>query len=183
MTVAAASPRIIGAVCALALTAGALAACTPTPEPSPTPTALFSSDEEAFAAAEETYRAYLEALNEVEVSDTKSFEEVFSWSSGSALAALRESLSQLHAEKFVMTGDTTLQSAFLVTANASTGSVTLQICADVSETDLRNSSGESVVPTDRSDVQALRVGFARADTATGLAVNTTAGDESLACSP
>lgn len=63
MTVAAASPRIIGAVCALALTAGALAACTPTPEPSPTPTALFSSDEEAFAAAEETYRAYNDAGN------------------------------------------------------------------------------------------------------------------------
>lgn len=40
-----------------------LAACAPSPEPTPTPTALFSSDEEAYAAAEETYRDYNDAGN------------------------------------------------------------------------------------------------------------------------
>jgi hypothetical protein len=40
-----------------------LAACTPQPEPTPTKTALFTSDQEAFKAAEETYRAYNEAGN------------------------------------------------------------------------------------------------------------------------
>ncbi|QTV80967.1 hypothetical protein [Microbacterium sp. NIBRBAC000506063] len=34
------------------------------PEPEPTPTPLFSSEEEAFAAAEEVYRAYIDAMND-----------------------------------------------------------------------------------------------------------------------
>lgn len=63
MTHAAASPRFVGAFGALALSISVLAACAPTPEPTPTPTALFASDEEAFAAAEETYRAYNDAGN------------------------------------------------------------------------------------------------------------------------
>ena len=55
-----------------------LAGCT-TPEPTdptPTPTSAFASEEEAFAAAEATYRAYVDALNEVDLSDPETFEPV-----------------------------------------------------------------------------------------------------------
>jgi len=48
----------------MAVAGTALSACSPTAAPSPTPTAAFASEEEAFAAAEETYRAYNDAGNQ-----------------------------------------------------------------------------------------------------------------------
>lgn len=57
--------RAGAALIASAAMLGMLSACTPAePEPTPTKTALFASEDEAFAAAEETYRAYNDALNE-----------------------------------------------------------------------------------------------------------------------
>ena len=64
MTFATTSLRAAGALTAGLLTLGMLAACTPEPNPTPTKTALFASDEEAFAAAEKTYRAYNDAEND-----------------------------------------------------------------------------------------------------------------------
>ncbi|MCB8044373.1 hypothetical protein JM654_09380 [Microbacterium oxydans] len=59
-----------------------LAGCTPSPAPTPTPTAVFASEEEAFAAAEETFTEYVLALNEIDTSDPTTFERLFELSSG-----------------------------------------------------------------------------------------------------
>lgn len=67
----------VGAVLAVVLVSG----CTPTPEPTPTPTG-FANEEEAFRAAEETYRAYVDALNEVDLADPATFEPLFVWTTG-----------------------------------------------------------------------------------------------------
>lgn len=183
MTHAAASPRFVGAFGALALSISVLAACAPTPEPTPTPTALFASDEEAFAAAEETYEAYLDALNGVDLTAPESFEAVYDWTTGSASASIRESLSKLHAEGFQMTGDTVLQSVTPVSANTATGEISMRLCADVSDTDIVDTEGNSVVAGDRADVQALAVSFTPAGTRTGLTISSSTGDETLSCSP
>ncbi len=159
MTVAAASPRIIGAVCALALTAGALAACTPTPEPSPTPTALFSSDEEAFAAAEETYRAYTEALNDVDTSDPATFEPIYAFETGDFAERDKKNLSTMHAEGYSMKGDTIVLSFDGTEANAARDEVVGIVCVDVSATDIVDRSGQSIVPKDRAEVFAATVKF------------------------
>lgn len=60
--------RVLVAAFALA-TIAATAGCTPSaPAPSPTPSG-FADEAEAFAAAEETYRAYVDALNRRRASD------------------------------------------------------------------------------------------------------------------
>ncbi|MFV0372584.1 MAG: hypothetical protein ACK5KK_00615, partial [Microbacterium sp.] len=44
-----------------------LTACVPEPEPTPTPTPTgFANSTEAFAAAEQTYHDYIDALNAVD---------------------------------------------------------------------------------------------------------------------
>ncbi len=67
---------------ALVLAAVTLSACAPTPTPSPTPTAAFASEEEAFAAAEEVYRAYIAASNDVDFQDPSTFEPLADYTTG-----------------------------------------------------------------------------------------------------
>lgn len=155
-------------MCALALTAGALAACTPTPEPSPTPTALFSSDEEAFAAAEETYRAYTEAANSTDLADAATFEPVFEWLTGTALSAERESLSLYHAEGLSRVGTTTFDTFEPVSFGSD--AVVVQLCVDVSDVDLQNADGKSVIPPDRAPRSGRKVTFVPGDTSTSLLI-------------
>ncbi len=76
--------RSAAVVVALAVTLGATA-CQPEPTPTPTGPA-FASEDEAFAAAEETYRAYVDALNQVDLSDPETFEAVYAWTTGEANA-------------------------------------------------------------------------------------------------
>ena len=70
--------RVAAATLALALALGMTTACQPEPAPSPS-APVFANEEEAFAAAEETYRAYVDALNQVDLSDPETFEAVYAW--------------------------------------------------------------------------------------------------------
>src|SRR3546814_3928687 len=73
--------RSARALAVLALVGAAATGCVGTPEPrETTPTPL--SDAEAFAAAEETYRAYVDALNQVDLSDPATFEPVYALTTG-----------------------------------------------------------------------------------------------------
>lgn len=183
VTITTTSVRTLGALSAGLLVLGMLAGCTPEPEPKPTETALFASDEEAFAAAEETYRAYTDALNEVDTTDPATFESVFQWTTDRAEAAIRESLSELHAEDIRMTGDTVIAKVTPVAASRSAGSVTVHVCADVSKTDVIGEDGSSLVPEGRAPVQSLLVDLVPADSATRLKITSTEGDDSHSCSP
>ena len=75
------------ALAALTLVTGLLAGCVGDPGPVET-TPGFASEEEAFAAAEETYRAYVDALNQVDLSDPETFEPVFAWTTGELNATI-----------------------------------------------------------------------------------------------
>ena len=133
----------------------ALAACAPAaaPKPSPTPTG-FASKEEAFAAAEKTYRAYVDALNEVDLSDPATFEPVYAHLRGEAGDASRKSFSQMHADGWDVTGDSVVR---LVEPISSSGDeVELAVCVDVSAVKVLNADGKSVVGS-RPDVQSLLV--------------------------
>ena len=76
--------RLLAAAAVLACVLITTTGCFAQPDPEPTP--LFSSEEEAFAAAEATYRAYVDALNQVDLSDPETFEEVYAWTTGDANA-------------------------------------------------------------------------------------------------
>lgn len=147
-------PAVGAALLALALVTG----CAPEPAPTPTPTG-FASDDEAFAAAEATYRAYVDALNAVDLSDPATFEPVYSLLSGSALSSSKRTLSQLHAEGYLRSGDTDFRQAVLDSADLEARRITISLCLDVSQVDIVDSSGSSVVGADRLDVQPLDVTF------------------------
>src|SRR5688572_28357264 len=90
---------------ALVLTAFVASGCSASPDPAESAPS-FATEEEAFAAAEETYRAYVDALNKVDLSDPETFEEVFAWTTGDANAHERETLSGMHADGWTVSGNT-----------------------------------------------------------------------------
>lgn len=136
----------------------ALSGCT-TPEPAtPTPTAAFSSEEEAFAAAEETYRAYVDALNQVDLSDPETFEGVYEWTTGDANADFRKSFSNMLAEGLEVSGESIPTAVEpLAFDPADPKSIKLATCLDVSQVKVVDPSGQSVVDPERTPVQSLTV--------------------------
>lgn len=164
-----------GALLALALVLGG---CTPEPAPQPTPTSPFTSEEEAFAAAEATYRAYVDALNQVDLSDPETFEPVFAWTTGEANAGLRRSLSEMHADGWSVSGISTVQLVQPTEADLEEAIVELAVCLDVASVAVVDESGESVVTEDRPPVQSMTVTTNASDsTPTGMAIALLAGRE------
>lgn len=156
-----------------------LAGCT-TPGPAePTPAPAFSSDEEAFAAAEDTYRAYVDALNQVDLSDPETFEAVYGWTTGEANANERKSLSQMHADGWIVDGYTAVV-GFHPGATTN-GSVDAVVCSDVSAVNVTNADGQSMVSPDRPTAYALQVTFVETSTPTGLSINTSNAVEDSRC--
>lgn len=164
---------------ALLLGVGVLAGCAPA-DPVPTPTSTgFASEADAFAAAEATYRAYVDALNQVDLSDPSTFEEVYRWTTGDANAEARESFSQMHADGWKVTGRTKYDSMTVV--DSATLPITIAVCVDVSEVDVVDESGQSVVPSTRPDRQAISAQLSDSETTTGLAISSSNAIESDLC--
>jgi len=151
-----------------------ISGCAPQPTSDATPTPTFTSDADAFAAAEATYRAYVDALNQVDLADPETFEAVYAWTTGDASAAARELFSWMHADNQVVSGDSRI-TAIASTSGARANAVSLDVCVDVSEVDVRDESGETVVAPDRVDVQKMRLEFARSRTETGLSISNITG--------
>lgn len=150
----------------LALVTGALlTGCAPDAS-EPTPTPSFSSDEDAFAAAEATYRAYVDALNQVDLSDPATFEPVYAWTTGEANANERKSLSQMSADGWEVEGATTI-----IAVAATPTPRTITACTDVSQIDVRDAEGNSVVSDSRPQFQSVQVTLEPDETSTtGLLV-------------
>lgn len=151
--------RLASTLLALGLAAAALTGCDADPAPTETPPP-FATEEEAFFAAEATYRAYVDALNQVDLSDPETFEDVYAWTTGEANAGERRSLTRMHADGWTKTGQSQITSLELMGFEKSTGAVTLSTCVDVSTVDVQNTAGESVVAADRPDRQASTVRLA-----------------------
>ena len=157
--------RQAGAAIALAVVWGlAMSGCTPQPAPVPSASATgFASDEEAFAAAEATYRAYVDALNRVDLADPRTFEPVYELTDGEANEKARSEFSFLQA-KGLKVGGATRITRLEVSPESAAESVVLLVCADVSQVTLINAAGESEVSTDRPPVQPLSVTVATLST-------------------
>ncbi|MET2012809.1 hypothetical protein ABXJ56_14800 [Microbacterium chocolatum] len=156
----------------LALVTGALlAGCTPEPS-TPTPTPTFTSDDDAFAAAEATYRAYVDALNQVDLSDPATFEPVYAWTTGELNASDRTTYSEWHAEGYQIVGEASISSLRPATSTSrQTATLLITSCYDVSDVDVLDASGSSLVDESRPGIQWLEVELVQTGgTTTGLAL-------------
>ncbi|MEU1973328.1 hypothetical protein ABZ477_16870 [Microbacterium sp. NPDC019599] len=169
--------RVAPAALVLALTAAMTSGCFAQPEPEEKP--LFETEAEAFAAAEETYRAYVDALNQVDLSDPETFEDVYTWTTGEANAGERKSLSSMHADGWTVDGATEVISIYpLVYSPRSEPTVELGTCTDVSAIDVRDPDGSSVVSQDRPDTQSSTVQLVSSATSpTGLLISVIEGSD------
>ncbi|WP_226532899.1 hypothetical protein [Microbacterium paraoxydans] len=140
---------------ALAASVALLAGCSPGPEPTPTPTAAFASEEEAFAAAEATYRAYNDASNARRSGDVTARPD--SYLVGAALEADLEASDYLRAEGLQVTGDVKITTFRGLRADIDTqnASLTALVCLDVSRTRVVDAAGTDVTPTARARTIAL----------------------------
>ncbi|WP_175988105.1 hypothetical protein [Microbacterium tenebrionis] len=165
---------------ALLMLAGAtLSACTPAPEPTPTPTAAFASEEEAFAAAEEVYRAYNDAFNAVDYSDPSTFDQLDEFTSGTYRSEEREGLSQLHAEGVTRTGAAAIE-WFRGATVTSDGTVSARVCKDLSDVDVVDADGTSLVSPTRPDHSAVDVTFTMSGSRLSLSESQAVEDETCA---
>lgn len=145
--------RMLLASGAVGLALTACIACTPTPAPRPTPTG-FASAEEAFAAAEATYRAYVDALNSQRAME-ESLPDPSTFLTGDALAAEVAATEALAARSMRLDGPTRVQSVRHIQADALSADV--GICLDASLTRVIDDDGRDRTPSDRADALGLRV--------------------------
>ena len=157
---------MLGALAIALLASG----CTPEPTPTPSPTG-FASEEEAFAAAEATYRAYVDALNQVDLSEPATFEPVYAWTTGDVNATDRKSLTAYHADNVTVAGESQIKLMLLSDQSSDLDAPALAVCLDVSDIDVRNAEGQSLVSDSRPDIQKLTVTFASSpSTDSGLVI-------------
>ncbi|HYJ51111.1 MAG TPA: hypothetical protein VEX12_14440, partial [Microbacterium sp.] len=108
--------------------------------------------------AEETYRAYVDALNQVDLSDPETFEAVYAWTTGDANSGARTSFSEMHADGWTVAGLSVVGETTPIEATlAHPATVSIAACLDVSAVTLLDADGNSVVDADRPPVQEVRV--------------------------
>lgn len=159
MRAAAKSRGLLGAATATVLTVAVLAGCSPGPQPTPTPPGAFASEEDAFAAAEKTYRAYIDALNQVDFTDSSTFNPVLALLSSEAESSTRKTFTQFYAEKITTTGKTEYDSFKGQEADLQSSTVEASVCLDVGQVNVLDSNGVSLVSPERPTRQHLEVRF------------------------
>ncbi|QKJ19628.1 hypothetical protein [Microbacterium hominis] len=164
--------RLLTSLATITATAALLCACAPPETAPPEPTPLFATDEEAFAAAEATYRAYVDALNAVDLSDPETFEDVYAWTTGEMNSTERRSMTQLHAASLTLEGQARVLGVWMQDPQVGAPPLSIIACYDVSEVDLRDAIGNSMVSADRPDVQKFEVTLVEsATTSTSLQIS------------
>jgi hypothetical protein len=144
--------RRVGAALA-AVTIWGLVACTPAPTPTPTG---FTSEDEAFLAAESTYRAYVDAVN-ARREDSDSPVDPNSYLTGEALESSIRAQKRLDERGVRLRGTTTVHA---VTGRSASGTrVTLEICVNSAETRVLDEHDNDVTPAEREDLGSLEVDF------------------------
>lgn len=142
---------------ALSLVAlGVLSGCAPQPEP--TPTAVFASEEEAFNAAEETYRAYNSAYDAIRYDDPETFEAINQYTGSKMQADDRKAISERRAEGVTRSGE--LVVVWFRGQKFESGALSATACNDVSGIDVVDAKGVSLVSPNRDPMQAVRLEFA-----------------------
>lgn len=152
---------LVGALaCAMLITSS----CDGTPGPVGTSSApLFANEAEAFAAAEETYRAYVDAGNAIDLAEPATFEAALALTSGELNASERKSLTQMHADGWEVSGATDL--VWFEGDEFDSEHLFAHACIDVSSIGLVDAQGVSQVQPDRRDRYAVDLTFVETSSA------------------
>jgi len=156
--------RLAAGVLAVVVAVGLVGCSGAAPKPSPTPTPPFASADAAYKAAEATYRGYVDAANDMDLAEPKTFNPIFGWLLGDALKTDQEELTAMSAKGWHWSGDSRIVLMKPSSASALAarwGDVRIAACLDVSEVNITDSQGVSVVAKDRPDVQPVKVTFSR----------------------
>jgi hypothetical protein len=136
-----------------------LPGCAPAPEPTPAPTAAFASEDEAFAAAEEVYRAYFDALSARVSGHSEPDPQEFLTSF--ALESDIDTQRSLHELGLSASGEAKMMSFRGTEARVNEPNAEVEgiVCIDVSKFRVVDEGGIDVTPSDRGDVVAQLVEF------------------------
>lgn len=147
----------------LALGVATLSACGPATKPEPTPTAAFASEEEAFAAAEEVYRAYNDAVNGQRSEEGTPNPQDYLTSV--ALENDIDATRLLDEGNVTVVGDGAVKSfeGLSTKLDSTPVQVTAVLCLDVGGTQVVNEEGIDVTPAERVDLVSLAVEFVLVD--------------------
>ncbi|GAB3802713.1 hypothetical protein GCM10028798_20500 [Humibacter antri] len=159
--------RRMPAAAIAALLALPLAACTPAqPAPTPSPTSahtrLFASDAEALKAATDAYAAYLKVTDNVLSEGGADSARLESVASGDALKKVRADTADFKDNNAHTVGTTKFDSVRLAFFEPGARQpVAIYVCDDVSNVDVVDSSGKSLVAPDRKARTPWHVTFVR----------------------
>lgn len=135
----------------------------PTLPPTPSATPIFASEEEALAAAEEAYAAYLVVSNLISSEGGIEPERISQHATGDFYESALEGFQTLRDNQWRTVGESVLTSAELQYADleeSDRGQVAAAyVCVDVSGVDVLDAEGTSVVSPDRPSLQAFEVFF------------------------
>lgn len=160
--------RVIG-VAAAALVFATLSGCAPSPapqhtaSPSPHATPVFSSDKEALAAATKAYAAYLKVSDEIAHDGGAHPERIKAVATGEALSDALQGFAEYRDTKAHSVGARRFDHARIQSVDPTT--VTFYVCDDVSEVDVLDESGTSLVSPDRPSRTEFVVSASGADVA------------------
>lgn len=145
--------RPVRATSGMLLALALLTACAPEPAPTPTPTG-FASEEEAFAAAEETYRGYIEALN-ASRDHLENSPSPDTFLTGAALTQSLQVSEQLRESGLRISGPARILTLDPLEWDSSYATITT--CMSYEEARVVDETGKDVTPPDRMDVASLEV--------------------------
>lgn len=149
--------RILGAAVAAVLVATMLSGCAQpagpaeqAPGPSPTTTPLFASEEDALAAAEEAYAAYLAMSDLIASEGGINPERMAAVVTEEWLERELDSFENLRATRNRLVGRTAV-SKLQVQSFSDAGDVGIYVCGDYSSVRLIDSAGADITPVGRAD--------------------------------
>jgi hypothetical protein len=152
--------RAVLAACAVALAVGCLAGCTspdadadPTKTPKPTPTPVFTSDADALAAATDVYTKYVRASDDIGHDGGKNPERISPYVNKAGLANEVEQAKKLAEEHAHEVGYTKINNVILQGREEVAGiaTVTIYACQDLSDVDVLDANGSTLIAPDRAD--------------------------------
>ena len=145
-----------------------LVACVPDdepvrPDPSPTASPIFASDEEALAAAEAAFAAYLQVVDAISADGGMQPERLKEVASNAVFEYELTGFESYQEQGRRTTGVTSFDTVSLQSADSSglsvSGTVVIYACEDYSDIDVVDSAGNSVVAVDRKTRWPVVVSF------------------------
>jgi hypothetical protein len=157
---------LVAAALGISLTTAGLVSCAEeggppiTPGPAPGGAPVFASEEEALAAAEGVYQRYLDVSNAVGATGWTDLGPLHTVERSVALEDELETASEFRAQGYRQVGDVTFDSLTLQQFEAPRPGavlITVYLCLDVTDVDLVDAKGRSVITPDRPDRQGVEV--------------------------